>query len=253
MSVSSPDPISPDPGSTSQGSSAPSGCALPSGLARDELSEEAWRERLTPDYAIGCKRVIFSDDYYPALQQPNTALVTDRIRRIVHEGVVTGDGALHEVDAIVYATGFDTTHFADAIEITGLRGQTLADAWADGPEAYLGILVSGFPNLFLVYGPNTNLGHNSILYMIERQAEYIAACVQVMEKGRARRLAVRADAQTRFNRELQERLRGTAWAAGCTSWYKTAGGKITNNWMGSTQEYARRTRAPDLADLDLGG
>ncbi len=218
-----------------------------------QVADPKLRERLTPDYAIGCKRVIFSDDYYPALQQPNTALVTDRIRRIVHEGVVTGDGALHEVDAIVYATGFDTTHFADAIEITGLRGQTLADAWADGPEAYLGILVSGFPNLFLVYGPNTNLGHNSILYMIERQADYIAACVQAMEKGRARRLSVRSDAQARFNRELQARLRGTAWAAGCTSWYKTAGGKITNNWMGSTQEYARRTKAPDLADLDLGG
>ncbi|MDX2234527.1 MAG: NAD(P)/FAD-dependent oxidoreductase [Hyphomonadaceae bacterium] len=218
-----------------------------------QVADPALRAALTPDYPIGCKRVIFSDDYYPALQRPNARLVTDRIRRIVHDGVVTGDGALHEVDAIVHATGFDATHFADAVAVTGVRGQTLKDAWAQGPEAYLGLLVAGFPNFFLVYGPNTNLGHNSILFMIERQAEYIAACVGAMRKGNARRIDVRPEAQTRFNRELQTRLRTTAWAAGCTSWYKTEGGKITNNWMGSTREYAQRTKKPDMGDLALAG
>lgn len=203
------------------------------------------RALLTPDYAPGCKRLLISDDYVPAVQRPNVEIVASGIERIAPGGVVTRDGVLHAADVIVYGTGFETTSFLAPIEIEGQGGRKLHEVWRDGAEAYLGVAVAGFPNLFLLYGPNTNLGHNSILFMIEAQVRYIVACIEELRRSGRASLEVRADVQERFNEQLQRALAETVWATGCGSWYKTASGRVTNNWKGFTLEYWWRTRHPD--------
>jgi cation diffusion facilitator CzcD-associated flavoprotein CzcO len=211
------------------------------------ITDRALQDVLTPDYPAGCKRILISDDYYQALAQPNVDVVTEPIARITREGVVTADGSVHPADTIVFATGFETTTFLAPIEFEGLGGRRLSESWKDGAEAYLGVAVSGFPNLFLLYGPNTNLGHNSIIFMIECQVRYVLQCIERLRRGRLAYLDVKPHVQRHFNTALQRRIKNTAWDAGCTSWYKTASGKVTNNWSGFTVEYWWRTRRPDQA------
>jgi cation diffusion facilitator CzcD-associated flavoprotein CzcO len=146
---------------------------------------------------------------------------------------------------LVYGTGFETTSFLAPIEIEGLGGRKLHQQWKGGAEAYLGVAVSGFPNLFLLYGPNTNLGHNSILFMIEAQVHYLVECVEELRRSGRASLEVRPEAHEAFNEEVQRALAETVWATGCGSWYKTASGRVTNNWKGFTLEYWWRTRRPD--------
>jgi len=175
--------------------------------------------------------------------------VTERIERIVPEGVVTKDGATHRLDVLVYATGFETTGWHWSVDVTGRGGLKLRDAWKNGPEAYLGITVTNFPNLFMIYGPNTNLGHNTITFMIERQTEYIIKCLEAIRGRNLASIEVSKTAQDRFNRELQARLAKTTWAdPRCGSWYKTADGRVTQNWAGHTREYRERTREVAWAD-----
>lgn len=208
-----------------------------------QVADPELRKKLTPNYPIGCKRVLFADDYYPALMRENVALVTDPIDRIVPAGVVTRDGATHRADVIVYATGFETTEWHIEVDVTGRDGLKLRDAWKNGPEAYLGLTVAHFPNLFMIYGPNTNLGHNTITFMIERQAEYLVQCMKSMESRGLHAIEVTQAAQDRFNRDLQARLAKSTWAdPGCNSWYKNAAGRITQNWCGDTREYRQATR-----------
>jgi cation diffusion facilitator CzcD-associated flavoprotein CzcO len=152
------------------------------------------------------------------------------------------------VDAIIYGTGFRATEFLSPMRITGSKGLELNQAWHDGAEAYLGITVTGFPNFFMLYGPNTNLGSNSIIFMIECQAKYIMQCLEELRARNLRRLEVRADAMQRYNEDIQAQLRASVWSAGCNSWYHNAAGKVTNNWPGYTQEYKRRTALLNLAD-----
>jgi cation diffusion facilitator CzcD-associated flavoprotein CzcO len=200
------------------------------------------RRLLTPDYPIGCKRVLFADDYYPALVRPNVSLVTEHIARIEPSGVVTGDGVSHPADVLIYATGFETTGWHWSVDVTGRNGRKLSDAWKRGPEAYLGISVADFPNFFMIYGPNTNLGHNTITFMIERQAEYVIKCLEAMRARNLASIEITQVAQDRFNRDLQARLAKTTWAdPNCSSWYKTADGHITQNWAGHTREYRQAT------------
>jgi cation diffusion facilitator CzcD-associated flavoprotein CzcO len=213
----------------------------------EQVPDEGLRKALTPAYVMGCKRILLSDDYYAALNQPGVELVTEPIERLSETGVVTADGREREVDAVIYGTGFRTHGFVAPMAVRGLGGRELNDAWRDGAEAYLGIAVSGFPNLFLVYGPNTNLGHNSIIYMLESQFNYIVGCVRALT--RARYIDVRPDVQNAFNRRIQRRFRDTVWTTGCTSWYMTADGKIVNNWPGFTFAYRRATRRPDPRDF----
>jgi cation diffusion facilitator CzcD-associated flavoprotein CzcO len=213
----------------------------------EQVPDEGLREALDPGYVMGCKRVLLSDDYYAALTRPGVELVTEPIERLSETGVVTTDGREREVDAVIYGTGFRTQGFIAPMSVRGLGGRELNDAWSDGAEAYLGIAVSGFPNLFLVYGPNTNLGHNSIIYMLESQFNYIVGCVRALT--RARYIDVRPDVQNAFNREIQRRFRDTVWTSGCTSWYMAADGKIVNNWPGFTFAYRRATRRPDPRDF----
>jgi cation diffusion facilitator CzcD-associated flavoprotein CzcO len=205
------------------------------------------RAALTPAYVMGCKRVLLSDDYYATLTRPNVELVTEPIDRLSTRGVVTRDGRERAVDAVIYGTGFETQAFVAPMSVTGLGGRRLEEVWRDGAEAYLGIVVSGFPNLFLLYGPNTNLGHNSIIYMLESQFNYIVGCVRALR--RATYVDVRPEVQEAFNRDLRRRFRATVWASGCRSWYMTADGKMVNNWPGYTFAYRRATRRPDPRDF----
>jgi cation diffusion facilitator CzcD-associated flavoprotein CzcO len=219
-----------------------------------EIPDPTLREALTPDYPAGCKRILISDDYLPALRRENVELVTSGIERIVPEGVVTRDGSTRAVDAIVFATGFETTSFLAPIEVEGLGGRKLSEQWRDGAEAYLGVAVAGFPNLFLMYGPNTNLGHNSILFMIEAQTRYILESLNELARSGRACLEVKAEAQEAYNEEIQRALADTVWSSTrCGSWYKTASGKVTNNWKGFTLEYWWRTRRPDWSAFLLQG
>ena len=212
------------------------------------VSDPEMRRALTPDYPIGGKRVLIHDDYFPALARDDVSLETAKIVRADATGLVTEDGRHHDFDVIVFATGFDTTHFLAPMRIEGLEGRVLEQEWKDGAEAYLGLTVAGFPNFFMMYGPNTNLGHNSIIFMIECQAEYILQCVRRLGERGLRYLALEPEAQRAFNRKLQHDLARTAWARTPSSWYKTASGKITNNWSGPTVEYWWRTRKVDWRD-----
>ncbi|HTM19204.1 MAG TPA: NAD(P)/FAD-dependent oxidoreductase [Kofleriaceae bacterium] len=222
-------------------------------LALEHLTEQVadpeLRRRLTPDYPIAAKRVLLSDDYYPALQQGNVRLVTEPIECFTRAGLVTRDGREHRVDAAIFATGFDATAFLAPMEISGEGGVTLAARWAAGASAYLGITVPGFPNLFLMYGPNTNLGHNSILFMLECQARYIVDCLRQMDRRGLRSIDVRAEVHARWLRAVERDLADTAWAQVDDSWYRHESGRITNNWPRSTLAYYFRTRRADMSDF----
>ncbi len=209
------------------------------------------RAKLTPDYPVGCKRLLFSNDYLPALAQPNVDVVTERIAEITPAGVRTDDGVEHPADVVIYGTGFQTTEFLAPLRITGPDGSDLRErAWAGGARAHLGLTVPGFPNLFLMYGPNTNLGGSSIIGMLEAQADYLVTVLRAMRERGARLAEVRAEAAAAFDAEVQGRLRSTVWTA-CDSWYREASGRITTNWPGLVTEYRRRATAPDLADFEL--
>jgi cation diffusion facilitator CzcD-associated flavoprotein CzcO len=213
---------------------------------RRQVRDPALRARLVPDYPIGAKRVLFNDDYYPALNRANVLLVTDPIESIVPTGVRTGNGAVHEADVIVYATGFKATEFLAPMDVSGIGGRGLRDEWQHGAHAYLGVTVSGFPNLFMLYGPNTNLGHNSILVMIEAQVAYVVDVLRQMAKRGVKRLDVKRAVMDEYNHALQKDLAKSVWAANKASWYKLADGTITNNWPHSTIRYRRLLRRADL-------
>ncbi|WP_271411894.1 flavin-containing monooxygenase [Pseudomonas sp. Q1-7] len=207
-------------------------------LARG-IADPALRKRLLPDYPLGCKRILISNDFYPALARPNVEVVDAGIREVTADALVTRDGRRHEVDAIILGTGFTATDFLAPMSIRGLGGRDLNQAWRDGAEAYLGISVSGFPNLFILYGPNTNLGHNSILYMLESQFPYVLDGIRALRD--LRYLDLKPEVQRRFNQRLQQDVRHTVWEQGCNSWYKTADGRNTNNWPGFTFSYRQQT------------
>jgi len=209
------------------------------------------RAKLTPTDPMGCKRILMSNDYYPALTRPNVDVVTESIERIEPNGVVTADGELHEVDAIILGTGFAATEFLAPMTITGSGGVDLNDEWRDGAHAYLGLSVSGFPNFFMLYGPNTNLSHNSIVYMLESQFSYVTGAVDALARSGARSMSVRRDVQSQFNDTLQNRLAKSVWADGCHGWYTTADGKNTQNWPGFTFAYRKATKAFDVDRYDV--
>ena len=218
---------------------------------RRQVHDPRMREKLTPDYPIGCKRILISNEWYPAITRSNVEVIASGLQEVRDNRVVGTDGSEREVDAIVFGTGFATNDFLAPMSITGLGGRDLHQVWSEGAEAYLGMTVSGFPNMFILYGPNTNLGHNSIIYMLESQTDYALGAIRHVGVYGGTWVDVRPDVQQDYNDELQRQLAGTTWEAGCTSWYRTAGGKNTNNWPGYTFEYRRRTRFFDPGNYDV--
>jgi cation diffusion facilitator CzcD-associated flavoprotein CzcO len=212
-----------------------------------QIADPQLRARCIPDYVMGCKRVVFSNDWYPALTQPHVDLVTDPIERIVPDGVQIADGTTRPAEVIIYGTGFRAVDFLAPMQVSGLDGSRLEDAWRDGAQAYLGITVTGFPNFFLLYGPNTNLGGNSILYMLESQIGYVLGAIRALDTGRLAWLDVRPDVQDRFTSWVAAASRKSVWEAGCHSWYTTASGRNTNNWPDHTFLYRHRVRHFDVS------
>jgi cation diffusion facilitator CzcD-associated flavoprotein CzcO len=211
---------------------------------RWQVKDPELRRKIWPDYTFGCKRVLFSSAYLPALQRANVELVTDAIERVTPAGITTRGGRLHELDCIIWGTGFRTTEFMFPMQIVGAHGGELADAWAGGAHAHLGITVPGFPNMFVLYGPNTNTSGGSIIVYLEAQAAYLRQALQHMRARGAAAVEVRADVEARSDRELQARFAGTAWT-GCDSWYRDDSGRIVANWPGYMREYLEQTRAFD--------
>ena len=214
---------------------------------RKSVRDPQLRRRLTPDYRMGCKRILLSNDFYPAVTRQNVEVLTQSIREVRGNALVMGDGTERAADCIILATGFTATKFLAPMSIVGVGNKDLHEVWRDGAEAYLGTTVAGFPDFFILYGPNTNLGHQSIIYMLESQIGYVIACLKKLQGGR-RSLVVRKDVQDRFNAQIQERLTKTIWATGCSTWYLTAAGKNTTNWPGYTFEFRRLTRRPNWDD-----
>jgi cation diffusion facilitator CzcD-associated flavoprotein CzcO len=210
-------------------------------------------EALVPDYPPGCKRVLIADRWYPTLAEDHVEVVTSPVRRLTPEGAECADGTRYDLDTLVFGTGFKTTDFLTPMAITGRGGADLNSVWSDGASAYLGLSMSGFPNLFLLYGPNTNLGHNSILFMIEQQVDYVISVLAEMQRRGATAAEVTTGAMFRWDREMRRRSARTVWAEGCQSWYKTPDGRITNNWVGRTTEYRRRLRRPRWTDWTFSG
>jgi cation diffusion facilitator CzcD-associated flavoprotein CzcO len=207
------------------------------------------RAKLTPSYTMGCKRILLSDDYLPAVSRPNVDVVTDTIAEIRPEGVLTKDGTLHEVDTIIFGTGFHVQEYPFAERIRGTRGETLAETWKERMTAHLGTTVAGYPNLFLVQGPNTGLGHTSVITMIESQIEHIVNAVRYAASHELATIEPRVSAQEAFVRGVDAKMKGTVWTSGgCASWYLDARGRNSTLWPGFTFTFKRRVEPFDPSE-----
>jgi len=222
---------------------------------RRQVADPALREKLTPPYRLGCKRVLISDEYYPALTRPNVTLETGPIRVVTPDGVTMQDGRHHPLDVLVLATGFDTTASLARVPVVGRDGLILARAWGERVAAHRGVAVAGFPNFFMLLGPNTGLGHNSVVLMIEIQVRHVLDCLDALRRAApagARAIEVRPEAQARFLARIRARMRDSIWqAGGCTSWYLDANGHNTTLWPDSVLAYRRSARRARRADYRL--
>lgn len=214
-----------------------------------QVKDPELRAKVTPSYRFGCKRVLISNDWYPALQQRNVDVITDPIEAITPRGVRTRTGIERPVDALILGTGFRVTEYLSSVKIVGAAGVELNDAWRSSLRNYLGITVSGFPNLFLLMGPNTGLGHNSMIFMIEAQSRYAANAVALMQDQNLASIDVRPSVEQAFKTELAARMKNTVWATGCQSWYQTPDGEVFL-WPAATFDYWWRTRRVELSDFE---
>jgi cation diffusion facilitator CzcD-associated flavoprotein CzcO len=210
------------------------------------------RKKVWPDYTFGCKRVLFSSFFLQTLRRPDVELVTDRITEITPTGVKTADGKQVELDCLIYGTGFRATEFMLPMEIAGTGGLALREAWSEGAHAHLGMTVPGFPNLFVMYGPNTNTSGGSIIAYLEWQAAYIRQAIQFLAQSGATALEVRPEVEQASDVALQANFAGTAWLE-CDSWYKIEGGRIVTNWPGYMRQYRARTHTLDPTEFTLTG
>jgi cation diffusion facilitator CzcD-associated flavoprotein CzcO len=222
-------------------------------LAR-QVADPGLRRKLTPDYTLGCKRTLVSSDYYPVFSRPDVDLETSGIAEIREHCIVTRDGREIEVDAIIFGTGFHVTDAMAKAHITGRNGLEITDVWRDGVTAHLGTTVAGFPNLFFLVGPNTGLGHNSIIFMIESQVRYIIGCLRLVARSGAASIEARPDVQARFNAWVQDKSRGSVWLkGGCASWYLDSEGVNRSLWPASTVNFWLRMRRVRPTDFILEG
>jgi cation diffusion facilitator CzcD-associated flavoprotein CzcO len=215
------------------------------GFLEKSVPDPDLRAKLTPKYTMGCKRVLQSNTYYPALTKPNVDVVTEPIREVRPQGIVTVDGTEHPADAIIFGTGFRVADVPIAERIRGRDGRSLAEVWQGSPKAYRGVTVAGFPNLFLLPGPSTGIGHTSVVFMMEAQLAYVLDALERMRAGRFAVAEPRAAAQERFVSTVDARLRGTVWASGCESWYRDGTGRISTIWPGYTWRYRQWMRRFD--------
>jgi cation diffusion facilitator CzcD-associated flavoprotein CzcO len=215
-----------------------------------EVQDPVLRQALMPDYPIGCKRLLLSNRWYPALTRPNVEVVTEKISHVTRSGIVTADGVERPLDVIILGTGFKATSYLGAIDVYGRSGRRLRDEWSDGAEAYLGMSVSGYPNLFMLYGPNTNQGGNSIIFILEAQVHYVMSAIRHMMRRGVAALDVRKPVMDRFNRRIQRDMEGTIWDGGCTTYYMDASGKITTQWPYRSLRYWALTRRMRPSDFD---
>jgi cation diffusion facilitator CzcD-associated flavoprotein CzcO len=219
------------------------------GHIRKQIADPVLRRKLTPDFTFGCKRVLISDDYYPALARANVDVITDGIREVRANSIVTEDGREREVDCIIFGTGFKAQDPMPRKAIFGRGGQDILDAWKDGPEAYKGTTVAGFPNLFMIVGPNTGLGHSSMVYMIESQIAYVMDAIKQMRARGWKAVEVKPEAQAEYNRQLHAKLGKAIWASGgCKSWYINANGKNTTLWPSFTFRFREQLRRFDSVE-----
>jgi cyclohexanone monooxygenase len=217
----------------------------------ETVQNPSLREKMLPDIPWGCLRPLISNKYYPTFNLPHVELVTDPIDHIEANGVVTKDGKLREVDTLICATGYHVRRYLTAIDVTGRGGRPLTDAWKGGAEAYLGLMTTGFPNLFMLYGPNTNNG--SILYMLERQCDFIVARLRQMDRDGLAWIDIKADVQARYNAELQVDLENVdVWRASCSNYYRTPEGRIVTQWPHTMAEYRKRIEAVDDSRFETG-
>jgi cation diffusion facilitator CzcD-associated flavoprotein CzcO len=214
---------------------------------RSQLEDPRLRAKAWPTYTFGCKRILFSSSFLPTLERANVELVTDPIARMSAEGIVTGEGTLHELDCVIWATGFQTNDFMFPMEITGRDGVQLSVYWSGGAHAHLGMCVPGFPNMFVLYGPNTNTSGGSILVYLEAQATYVRQALEHLRARRAGAIEVRAEVEAASDRALQARFAGTAWTQ-CNSWYRDENGRIVANWPGYMREYLEQTSWLETAE-----
>ncbi len=222
---------------------------------RQQIADKALRNALTPSFTPGCKRLLISNTWFPALQQSNVTLVTQPVTQIAPQGVVSAQGTLYPCDVIIWGTGFKATEFVTPMKIWGEAGQPeLSDLWRNQPAASrLGISVAGFPNLFMLVGPSTGLGHNSIIFMIEAQVDYIIKALKSLADAGRTALKLRPAAQSQDYAAIQQKMKRTVWATGCHSWYQSADGHIDTLWPGFTWQYWLDTRGFDTAQYEFIG
>jgi cation diffusion facilitator CzcD-associated flavoprotein CzcO len=228
---------------------------LPEFLARRhmrrQVSDPELLEKVSPDYTIGCKRILPSNKWYPALQKPNVELLTDGVKEVRPRSVVTHDGREIEVDTIIFGTGFHVTDMPVAKYVRGRDGTTLDELWQGSPRAYLGTAIPGYPNLFMLAGPNTGLGHNSMVYMIESQIAHVLGAMRAMKRSGAATVEVRAEASERFNERLEKQHEGTVWTTGCSSWYLDDTGRNSTIWPDWTWRFRQKTARFDQTAYEL--
>jgi cation diffusion facilitator CzcD-associated flavoprotein CzcO len=218
-----------------------------------QVPDAALRDRLTPSYRLGCKRILGSNEWYPAICSPNVEIVTDGIREVTAGGIVDDKGIEHPADTIIFGTGFEVTDPPISHRVTGRDGDTLAERWQGSPKAHLGLAVAGYPNFFLLLGPNTGLGHNSVLLMIEAQVDYVMKALRYRRTERLATIEPTAGAQARFIDEIDRGTDGSVWTAGgCVSWYLDATGRNSTLWPGTVRAYQRRLARFDPADYRVG-
>jgi cation diffusion facilitator CzcD-associated flavoprotein CzcO len=224
------------------------GAARSASFMRSQLKDPDVRERAWPDYTFGCKRILFSSEFLPALQGENVDLVTEEIASVQPEGLVTADGTVHRADCVIWSTGFRTNDFMFPMRITGAGGRDLREEWRNGAHAHLGITVPGFPSMFVLYGPNTNTSGGSIIFYLEQQSAYARQALEAVRRRGAAAIEVRAEVEAASDREVQASFAGTAWTE-CDSWYRNDAGRVVANWPGYMRQYMHLTNAIDESEF----
>lgn len=226
---------------------------LAEAFIRFQVKDKQLAQKLTPDYIMGCKRILVSNKYFPTFNRDNVELVTDAIQELTADSIITKDGKMRKIDCLIYGTGFitDPRIYLQPFSCIGEHGVELKQAWKDGAESYYGISHKGFPNLFQLLGPNTVLAHNSVIFMIESQVDYILQMMDLVAQSQSNAIVVKDQVQDQFNHDVQDMLNNTVWQSGCVSWYQQDGGKNFALWPTYTWKYWLKTKSLHPSDFRL--